>query len=101
MLERLGYTVLTAENGRAALEVYTEHQTDIDLVILDMIMPELNGRECFYELRRLNPDVRVLLSSGFTEDISIKEMLNDGACGFVNKPYRMATIAKLMEKHLK
>lgn len=88
ILEGNGYRVITAANGREAIEVYRREGATVDLVLLDMIMPEMDGPATFEALRKINPDVRVLISSGFSQDMSVQDLLNRGASGFVGKPYR-------------
>jgi len=95
MLERLGYQLFTAENGKDALEIYRTHQNDIDLVIIDMIMPEMDGEETFNHLKKLNPGVRVLLASGYSLNLQVAEILKQGGRGFIQKPF---TLGELSEK---
>ncbi len=83
----LGYKVVTANSGKAAIEIYEEKKDDINLVILDMIMPEMNGLETFLRLKKLNPDVKVLLSTGYSIDEKAQEMLRQGCKGYILKPY--------------
>jgi CheY-like chemotaxis protein len=91
MLTRLvgdfGYTVLTADSGCSALETYRKNRDKIDLVILDVFMPDMRGREVLRELFVINPDVRVLLSSGYSEESEHKELIALGARGFIGKPF--------------
>ena len=96
ILEDLGYDVLVAENGREGLDFYRAQQDRIDLVILDMIMPVMNGRDCFYLLRESDPDVRVILSSGFTQEDDLETMRSDGLCGFIHKPYRRCSLSQVV-----
>lgn len=91
-LRQAGYTVLTASNGREALEIYLRRQSDISLVILDLIMPEMGGRRCFEELLKINPDVRVLIVSGYTSGGTEKDARELGARGFVGKPYDLSEL---------
>jgi CheY-like chemotaxis protein len=93
ILRSLGYRVLTAVNGRDALTVFTRHQEEIDLVLLDMIMPELNGEETFREMRKIHPDVRVLLCSGYLQEYTLPELLAMGILGLLQKPYRKIELA--------
>ncbi|OVE81829.1 hypothetical protein BVY04_02335 [bacterium M21] len=93
MLENLGYRVTLAQDGLEALEIYQEQGADIDLVLLDMVMPNKDGAETFRELKRMQPNVRVVLCSGFSREQSIDELLDEGACGFVQKPYRRAVLS--------
>ncbi len=82
-----GYRVIAVADGFAALDVYRKFGDAIDLVILDFTMPVMDGSEVFNELRLLDPDVAVVLSSGFTEQEKLRWMLSSGLRGFVPKPY--------------
>ena len=92
VLHYLGYNVLLASNGREGIEVFKSHQDDIDLVILDMNMPVMDGREMFRELKELSPDVKALLSTGFTLEGQVQELMDEGVTGFIQKPFRMEEI---------
>ena len=94
MLERSGFQVLTAADGRAALEIYQARRGEIALVLLDLTMPDLDGEETFHELRQIDPNVRVVMSSGYTESEIIPRFAGQGLTGFLQKPY---TTAALME----
>ncbi len=83
----LGYSVITATSGKEAVKIYKKEQDKINLVILDMIMPEMNGLETFLKLKKLNPDVKVLLSTGYSIDEKAQEMLRQGCRGYILKPY--------------
>ncbi|MCG8565416.1 MAG: response regulator [Desulfobacterales bacterium] len=83
----LGYQVITAASGQEALSIYTRRKDEINLVILDMIMPEMNGLETFLELKKENPDIKVLLSTGYSIDDKAQEMLKHGCKGYILKPY--------------
>jgi len=83
----LGYRVITADSGKKALEIYADKKDEINLVILDMIMPEMNGLETFLELKKQNPDIKVLLSTGYSIDEKAQEMLKKGCKGYILKPY--------------
>ena len=87
ILESLGYKVLTAGNGKEAVEVYKQNKDKIDIVILDMIMPGLSGGKVYNRMKEINADVKVLLSSGYSIDGKAKEILNRGCNGFIQKPY--------------
>jgi two-component system, cell cycle sensor histidine kinase and response regulator CckA len=89
ILTKHGYTVLQAENGRQALDVFKKERFRIALVILDLIMPEMGGTECLKELLKIEPQVNVLVASGYSADASVKETIQIGAKGFVSKPFRM------------
>jgi CheY-like chemotaxis protein len=98
MLQELGYTVLLAGNGREAVEIYRENPEMIDLVILDMVMPEMDGHEAFFELKKLDPQVKVLLSSGYVSEEDARDVLEAGAAGFLQKPYRMEALARKIRR---
>ena len=83
----LGYKVMTAGSGKEALEIYAEKKDEINLVVLDMIMPEMNGLETFIKLKKQNPDIKVLLSTGYAIDEKAQEMLRQGCKGYILKPY--------------
>ncbi|MBU2628241.1 MAG: response regulator [Proteobacteria bacterium] len=83
----LGYSVITAASGKEALKIYKERKDKINLVILDMIMPEMNGLETFLKLKKYNPDIKVLLSTGYSIDEKAQEMLRQGCKGYILKPY--------------
>jgi PAS domain S-box-containing protein len=89
LLEKLGYTVLTANNGHEALEIYQKHYNDISLVIIDMIMPDLNGGETYDELKNINPKIKALLSSGYSIDGQAQDIINRGCNGFIQKPFNI------------
>jgi two-component system, cell cycle sensor histidine kinase and response regulator CckA len=93
MLRRLGYTVLTALSGREAVEIYTEHADRISAVVLDMIMPEMGGGEVFDQLKRINPNVKVLLASGYSLQGQAREIMNRGCDGFLQKPFTLEDIS--------
>jgi CheY-like chemotaxis protein len=94
MLQELGYSVVLAGNGLEALEVYRENPGSIDLVILDMVMPELDGHRAFFKLREIDPKTKVLLSSGYVSEDDVQDVLTAGAAGFLRKPYRMVDLAR-------
>jgi CheY-like chemotaxis protein len=83
----LGYSVITADSGKEAIRIYKKEQDKINLVILDMIMPEMNGLETFLKLKKLYPDIKVLLSTGYSIDEKAQEMLRQGCRGYILKPY--------------
>ncbi len=89
MLKKLGYDVMVARGGKEAVDVYREHQSEIDLVILDIIMPDLSGGEVFDRLIDMNPEVRVLLSSGYSIEDQAAAILNRGCDGFIQKPFQL------------
>jgi len=89
ILRILGYTVMVARNGKEAVKVYQEHMDTIDLVILDMIMPDMSGSETYDLLKKLKQDIRVLLSSGYSINGWASEILGKGCNGFIQKPFNL------------
>jgi PAS domain S-box-containing protein len=100
ILTRAGYTVLTATNARDALDLYRNQKSDISLVILDLIMPEMGGKECFQELAEIDSQVKVILSSGFLSDRTSEETRVFGFRGLVEKPYNMRQLLGLVREVL-
>jgi CheY-like chemotaxis protein len=86
-LERAGFDVLTAPDGRAALEIFERRVDDITCVVLDLTMPEMDGAQCFHELRRIREDIAVILSSGYSQQDLTQRFAGRGFAGFVQKPY--------------
>ncbi len=98
MLEKLGYEVLTAADGRQALALFQRHQDRIDLVLLDMVMPEMGGKEVFEGIKAISDRARVLLCSGYSIDGQASEILRRGCDGFIQKPFDLEGIsAKVRE----
>ncbi len=94
LLEKLGYTVLTAGSGREAIEIFQKHLNEISLVIIDMIMPGLNGGETYDELKKIDPDIKVLLASGYSIDGLAQDILDRGCHGFIQKPFNIKTLSQ-------
>lgn len=93
ILEGLGYEVLTAEGAHAGIDAYREHCTDVDLVILDMLMPEMTGDEVFPILKSINPDVIVLVATGLSIGEKVDDIISMGANDVVGKPYSVDDLA--------
>ncbi len=93
MLEGLGYTILTADCGRAGMEMFEANQAKIDLVILDMIMPDVGGSEVFDHIRSLRPNAKILLASGYNMDFQASSLLGQGCNGFIQKPFNIKTFS--------
>ena len=87
ILEALGYTVFVAKSGKEAIAFYEDNKEKIAMIILDIIMPDMGGGETFDRLKELNPDVKVLLSSGYSIDGRATEILQRGCDGFIQKPF--------------
>ena len=93
MLAALGYKVLKTNNGRDAITIYTTHQKTIDLVILDMIMPGMTGKEVFARLKEIDPNIKAILSSGYSLDEPGNKLMETGFRGFLQKPFGMKDLA--------
>lgn len=98
MLERFGFTVLTAANGREALEIFRGHADEIICVILDLTMPHMDGEEAFRELQAVRDNVRVIMSSGYNEQEITHRFPGKGPAGFIQKPYQMEDLAAVLRK---
>ena len=100
LLAKMGYNLLTAGGGKEALEIYKAYKHKIDLVILDMIMPDTGGSETFDQLKKINPDVKVLLSSGYSINGLATEILERGCNGFIQKPFNMKSLSQKLREIL-
>jgi CheY-like chemotaxis protein len=93
ILKSLGYTVLTANGGKEAIKIYDQNRERISLVILDMIMPGMDGGKTYAHLKRLNPEIKVLLSSGYSVNEEVTAIMEKGCNGFIQKPFTAKEIA--------
>ncbi len=100
ILNHLGYEVVTAFDGQDAVEYYQKFGKDVDLVIMDLTMPRLNGAESFKVIKEINPDVKVILSTGYSPTDKTQKMLNAGVVGFIQKPYIARQLSKVIAKAL-
>ncbi len=100
MLRRFGYTVITASTGREGLEAFAREMNSIDLVILDLIMPGMSGRDCLREIVKLSPNVKVVIASGYASDGQMDRALEEGARVAVRKPYETHQLIELVRKVL-
>lgn len=98
LLERLGFSVLTAGNGVEAKEVFREKHHEIDCVLLDLIMPQMDGVEAFRELLDIKQSARVIISSGYTEEKSAGLFEAERPAGFIKKPYNLERLKKMLQK---
>jgi two-component system cell cycle sensor histidine kinase/response regulator CckA len=98
VLRSHGYRILLAGNGDQAVEMYKKNSRDIDLVILDMVMPEMGGEEAFLAMKKINPGIKALLSTGYSQAGRVSEILSKGVKGFIQKPYEFnQLLAKLRQ----
>jgi len=100
LLQRIGYNTLMACNSREACQVFKDKYEQIDLVILDMIMPDENGATTYKRLKRINPDVKVLISTGYVKNGNVEEILNDSQNGLIMKPFKLGEFANKIDKIL-
>ncbi|MDZ8118624.1 response regulator [Pontiella agarivorans] len=100
LLSKLGYKVLCAENGETALEQFKLRQHEISLVILDMMMPVMNGPDCFRKLRAINPQLPILMATGFSVESDLEPLLATGRCDLLHKPYFSPTLSQALRNTL-
>lgn len=93
LLEKLGYEVIQAKGGREAVQIYAERQGTIDLIILDMIMPDMGGGEAYDRMKEMNPNVKVILSTGYTKDGRAAEIMARGCDAFLQKPFTIRDLS--------
>ncbi|OPL19962.1 MAG: hypothetical protein AVO35_00455 [Candidatus Aegiribacteria sp. MLS_C] len=100
MLERKGYRVLLASDGREALQIFREHHDEIDCVILDLTMPHLDGDQTFREMRKIDAGVKVIISSGYNKQDVTRRFVGKGLAGFIQKPYRLSELHSRIQEVL-
>jgi PAS domain S-box-containing protein len=100
-LQEMGYRVLTASDGEEAVEIYRQSREPIDLVLIDMVMPAMGGRECYRALKKLRPQLRAVLSTGYDFNTAVQEILDEGMRGFVQKPYQLRQLSEAVAAALK
>ncbi len=100
ILTRTGYTVLTAENGYQALALYRKRKDSIDLVILDLLMPEMGGEQCLDEILNVDPRARVLIASGYAIHAATREDVESRSCGVIKKPFDLMDLLRVVRRIL-
>jgi CheY-like chemotaxis protein len=100
ILAQLGYIVLCAQGGSEAVEIYKEKKDKIDLVLLDIIMPDMDGGKVYDSMKEINPDVKVLLMSGYSGDGKAKALLASGCDAFIEKPFEMQELSQKIREIL-
>jgi PAS domain S-box-containing protein len=96
MLHELGFTTITANDGREAVEVF-KNTPAITFVILDLTMPHMDGEQCFRELKQMNPDVKVIMSSGYNQQEVTQKFVGKGLAGFIQKPYKLSVLREAIK----
>jgi two-component system, cell cycle sensor histidine kinase and response regulator CckA len=94
LLKSIGYTVFKAGSGMEAIDIYKENKDTVDMIILDMVMPDMGGGEVYDRVKQINPDVKVLLSSGYSIDGKARDILGRGCNGFIQKPFNMKDLSR-------
>jgi CheY-like chemotaxis protein len=100
MLERMNYIALKAVSGMAAIDIYKEKLEAIDLIILDIIMPKMNGTETYEKIKEINPNAKVLFASGYCIEGDVAEKLKIGCNGFIKKPFSMRNLSEKLRELL-
>ena len=100
ILSKFGYTVLTCPDGESALKIYKDEKDTISLIILDLIMPGMGGRRCLKEIIEFDPTAKVIIASGYLKDDSLMDALSPFVKGFINKPYDLRQMLKVVRDML-
>ena len=100
MLEKIGYQVICTTDGQKAIDIFRNRGKKIDLVILDMIMPGLDGEQVFYTLKKIDPEIRVLLASGYSVDGQAEELIRQGCNGYIQKPFSLRQLSRKVKEIL-
>jgi len=99
-LRTLGYSVLTAKTGWEALQTFERNKANIDIVVIDMIMPGMNGRELFGRLKEIDPSLRALVSTGYSVEGEVSDLIGRGCKGYIQKPFSIKVLAKEIRRIL-
>lgn len=98
MLQKIGYSVFKAKNGKVAVDIFRENRELIRLVILDLAMPEMDGESAFELLKEIQPEVKVLISSGVSLPDRVGDKLKYGCSGFIQKPFNLGDLSRKVEE---
>jgi len=98
ILKESGYDIIFAENGKEGVEVFKENHDKITAVLLDLVMPKMSGKEAFLLMKEIDPDLKVLLASGFRKDDRVEALLKLGVCDFLQKPYTLIRLSEAIFK---
>ena len=97
ILQALGYSIMEAANGREGYEIFSDRNEEIDLVILDLTMPEMSGTDLLKKMKEINPTLKVIITSGYPRDKLVNELVRQGA-GFLQKPFPVEELADTIRK---
>jgi CheY-like chemotaxis protein/signal transduction histidine kinase len=100
IMEMAGMKVYTAGDGRAGVDIYQRHKKDIDLIVMDMVMPIMDGRAAFNEIRKINPKQKIFIISGYSQREDLQDILDNGAVGFLRKPFQVKEIVEKIQEIL-
>ena len=100
ILEELGYRLLTSTNGKQALETYVQYQDEVELVLTDMVMPEMDGTALVETLKTQNPDVKVVIMTGYPLNDQSNQVLSDGIVSWLQKPVQLSEMARVIAQAL-
>lgn len=100
LLTNFGYRVTTAQDGVEALKIYRERAASIDLVLLDLMMPNMSGQRCLQEILNINPKAKILIATGYTSDLTPEQIMKMGARGFIHKPFAMVDLLRTIREVL-
>jgi DNA-binding NtrC family response regulator len=100
ILRRYNFKVLEANNGTTCLDLYSKYMDKIELVILDLVMPGISGTETLKEILKINPDAKVIISSGYSSNGPVKDSIENGAYSFINKPYTLNNLISVIKRVL-
>jgi CheY-like chemotaxis protein len=98
LLSKCGYTVHAFCDGLEAIGWYEKHYLEADLIILDMIMPVIDGMECYERLKKINPDIKVIIASGYSKNNKVQKLINQGALSFIEKPFDKVSLSKIVAR---
>jgi two-component system, cell cycle sensor histidine kinase and response regulator CckA len=98
LLQWLGYTVFSAVSGEDALGRYADKLGDMDLAIIDMVMPGMDGGECHARIRAINPDIKTILCSGYSMDRSMQAVMEQGCDAFLPKPFSLGQVRSILQQ---
>ncbi|MDQ7785903.1 MAG: response regulator, partial [Desulfomonilaceae bacterium] len=100
LLKVMGYRVLIARDGKEAIDVYRNNRDDIDIVVLDIVMPNMGGGEAYDRMKEINPNIKVLLSSGYSIEGQAAGILERGCNGFIQKPFNIKALSRKIREIL-